>query len=58
VAGAMIAGPAGALGGALVGAGVVTTHLLLQHPRQARLEEGSEITFSLSEPMELVPTRN
>ena len=58
VAGAVIAGPPGALGGALIGAGVVTTHLLLQHPRQARLERGSEVTFSLSEPMDLVPPRN
>ena len=58
VAGAMIAGPPGALGGALVGAGIVTAHLLLQHPRQARLEQGTEVTFSLSEPMDLVPSRN
>jgi hypothetical protein len=58
VAGAVIAGPPGALGGAVIGAGIVTTHLLLQHPRQARLEQGSEVTFSLSEPMDLVPTRN
>jgi hypothetical protein len=42
----------------VIGAGIVTTHLLLQHPRQARLEQGSEVTFSLSEPMDLVPTRN
>ncbi|MBT9330687.1 hypothetical protein [Paracidobacterium acidisoli] len=56
--GAKIAGPQGALVGGLVGAGVVTAHLLMQHPRAATVPEGSEIVFSLTEPMALTPTRN
>jgi hypothetical protein len=56
--GAVLGGPVGAGVGALVGAGIVTAHLLIQHPHQARVEQGSEITFSLTEPMELLPTRN
>ena len=56
--GAILAGPVGAATGAIVGAGLVTAHLLLQHPHQASVEQGSEITFSLAEPMDLLPTRN
>jgi hypothetical protein len=56
--GAELGGPAGALAGSLVGAGVVTTHLLLQHPEAAAVPAGSEITFSLTEPLDLTPTRN
>jgi hypothetical protein len=56
--GAVLGGPVGAGVGALVGAGIVTAHLLLQHPHQAHVDQGSEITFSLTEPMELLPTRN
>lgn len=56
--GAELAGPAGALTGSLVGAGVITTHLLLQHPEAASVPAGSEITFSLTEPLDLTPTRN
>ena len=56
--GALLGGPVGAAAGALVGAGIVTAHLLLQHPHQARVEQGSEVTFSLTEPMDLLPTRN
>jgi hypothetical protein len=56
--GAVLGGPAGAAAGALVGAGIVTAHLLIQHPHEARVEQGSEITFSLTEPMDLLPTRN
>jgi hypothetical protein len=56
--GAIFGGPAGAAAGALVGAGIVTAHLLIQHPHEARVEQGSEITFSLTEPMDLLPTRN
>jgi hypothetical protein len=56
--GAVIGGPVGAAAGALVGAGIVTAHLLLQHPHQAQVEQGSEVTFSLTEPMDLLPTRN
>jgi hypothetical protein len=56
--GAHFAGPHGALIGAGIGAGIVTAHLLLQHPADAVLPAGSVVTFSLSEPMELTPTRN
>lgn len=56
--GAKVAGPTGALVGSLIGAGVITTHLLLQHPQIAELPKGSLVTFSLTEPMDLLPTRN
>ncbi len=58
ILGGIIGGPVGAGAGALVGAGVVTTHLLLQKPAQAKIETGSEVVFSLTEPMDLLPTRN
>lgn len=58
VVGAQLAGPHGALVGMGVGAGVVTAHLLMKHPDAAIVPEGSVVTFSLSEPMELTPTRN
>ena len=58
VAGAEIAGPHGAAVGGLIGAGVVTAHLLIQHPRAANVPEGSVVVFSLTEPMALTPTRN
>jgi len=53
VAGAAIAGPVGALTGSLVGAGLVTVHLLVSHP-QAHLEEGTVLLFTLTEPLHLV----
>jgi hypothetical protein len=56
--GGLLGGPAGAAAGAIVGASLVTTHLILQHPGQAVVEQGSEVTFSLTEPMDLVATRN
>lgn len=56
--GAELAGPAGALAGSLVGAGVITTHLLLQHPEAATVPAGSEVDFSLTEPLDMTPTRN
>lgn len=56
--GGELAGPPGALAGSLAGAGVVTTHLLLQPPEAAMVPAGSEIDFSLTEPLELTPTRN
>ncbi len=56
--GAELAGPAGALAGSLIGAGLVTTHLLTQHPTAASVPAGSEIVFSLTEPLELTPTQN
>ncbi|GGG90979.1 glycine zipper family protein [Silvibacterium dinghuense] len=58
VVGAEFAGPTGALVGAGVGATLVTAHLLMKHPEAAVLPAGSVVTFSLSEPMELTPTRN
>ncbi len=58
IVGAVLGGPVGAGAGAIVGAGIVTTHLLLQKPQEAKIEEGSEVIFSLSEPMDLLPTRN
>jgi hypothetical protein len=53
-AGAMIAGPAGALVGAGVGAGV-TTVLWLKQDRQAVLPKDLGLIFSLTEPMSVTP---
>ena len=52
VAGALLAGPAGALAGSVVGAGAVTFHLLTDHP-QATLKEGTFLEFSLTQPLNL-----
>jgi hypothetical protein len=57
VAGAVIGGPVGALTGGLIGAGVVTTHLMVDHP-QATLEPGAILLFTLTEPMNLMPASN
>lgn len=54
VTGAILGGPVGALAGGIVGAGVVTAHLLISHP-QAKLESGTVLILTLSEPMSLVP---
>jgi hypothetical protein len=54
VTGAVLAGPAGALTGSLVGAGLVTAHLLISHP-QATLETGTTLLFTLTERLRLVP---
>ncbi|MDR3750769.1 MAG: hypothetical protein P4K94_04710 [Terracidiphilus sp.] len=54
VTGAVLAGPVGALTGSLIGAGVVTTHLLIDHP-QAVLETGTALLFTLTEPLRLEP---
>ncbi len=54
VTGAALAGGPGALAGGLVGAGVITVHLLVSHP-QATLESGTVLVFSLTEPLDLVP---
>jgi len=54
VAGAILGGPVGALTGSLIGAGVVTTHLMVDHP-QTQLEPGSILLFTLTEPMDLMP---
>ena len=58
IVGAKIAGVHGAVVGSLVGAGVITVHLLMQHPEMAELPKDSVVTFSLTEPMDLMPTRN
>jgi hypothetical protein len=55
VAGAVIGGPVGALAGGLVGAGLVTVHLMMDHP-QATLEPGSTLLFTLSDRLSLVAT--
>ncbi len=57
VAGAVLGGPVGALTGGLIGAGVVTTHLMVDHP-QATLEPGAVLLFSTTEPMNLLPASN
>jgi hypothetical protein len=54
ITGAILGGPAGALAGGIVGAGVVTVHLLVSHP-QAKLESGTVLILTLTEPMRLVP---
>ena len=54
VTGAILGGPGGALAGTIVGAGVITVHLLVNHP-QARLESGTYLLFTLDEPLHLVP---
>lgn len=58
IVGGVFGGPVGAGAGAIVGTGLVTTHMLLQKPAPAKLEQGSEVVFSLTEPMDLLPTRN
>jgi hypothetical protein len=58
LAGGEMAGPVGAGVGSVVGASAVTTHMLLQHPQAADLPQGSVVVFSLTEPMELTPTKN
>jgi hypothetical protein len=45
------------LTGSLIGAGVVTTHLMVDHP-QATLEPGAILLFTLTEPMNLMPAAN
>jgi hypothetical protein len=53
IVGAVLGGPVGMLAGGLVGAGVVTTHLLVNHP-QANLETGSYLMLTLTEQVRLV----
>jgi len=57
ITGAVVAGPVGALTGGLIGAGVVTTHLMVDHP-QATLEPGAILLFSTTEPMNLLRASN
>jgi hypothetical protein len=54
VTGAIIAGPGGALAGGIIGASIITVHLLVDHP-QASLDDGTVLLFTLSEPLHLVP---
>lgn len=56
--GALVAGPVGAGVGSLVGAGLVSTHMLIGHPEAANVPEGSLLVFSLTQPMSMTPTRN
>ena len=55
ITGAVMGGPAGALAGTIIGAGAVTTHLLVSHP-QATLEPGTVLLFTLTKPLNLVAT--
>jgi len=50
VAGAYLGGPAGMLAGAIVGASLVTVHLMVNH-QQATLETGTTLVFSLTQPL-------
>lgn len=54
IVGAALGGPAGMLAGGLIGAGVVTTHLLVSHP-QANLNAGSYLMLSVTQEVRLVP---
>jgi hypothetical protein len=53
VTGAILGGPGGALAGGIIGAGVITVHLLVDHP-QATLDDGAVLLFTLNEPLHLV----
>jgi len=57
ITGAILGGPAGALAGTIIGAGTVTTHLLMSHP-QATLEPGTVLFFTLTQPLNLVSAPN
>jgi len=54
VTGAILGGPGGALAGTIIGAGVITVHLLVSHP-QATLDSGTVLLFTLNQPLNLVP---
>ncbi|MGO8759742.1 MAG: hypothetical protein ACLQG3_16615 [Terracidiphilus sp.] len=54
VTGAILGGPGGALAGGIVGASVITVHLLVSHP-QATLDNGTVLLFTLNEPLRLAP---
>ena len=47
VTGAILGGPGGALAGTIIGAGVITAHLLISHP-QATLDNGTVLLFTLN----------
>jgi hypothetical protein len=54
ITGAILGGPGGALAGTIIGASVITVHLLLSHP-QATLDRGTVLLFTLDQPLNLVP---
>jgi hypothetical protein len=54
IVGAVLGGPPGMLVGGIVGAGIVTTHLLVSHP-QARIEPGAVLMLTLTDQARLVP---
>jgi type IV secretory pathway VirB10-like protein len=54
ITGAVVGGPVGAAAGGLIGAGVITVHLLVSHP-QATLESGTVMRLMLTDPLYLVP---
>ncbi len=54
ITGGILGGPGGALAGTIIGASVISVHLLVSHP-QATLENGTVLLFTLSEPLNLVP---
>jgi hypothetical protein len=53
IVGAALGGPAGMLAGGVIGAGVVTAHLLQSHP-QTNLDAGSYLMLTVTEPVQLV----
>jgi len=55
ITGAVLGGPLGAVTGGLIGAGVVTTHLMVSHP-QTTLEKGSIILFTLTDSLQMTQT--
>ncbi len=57
VTGAYLGGPVGALAGGLIGAGLVTTHLLVSHP-QAHLDTGDVLMLTVTERVHLDPITN
>jgi len=54
IVGAALGGPAGMLAGGVIGAGVVTAHLLQSHP-QTTLDAGSYLMLTVTEQIQLVP---
>jgi hypothetical protein len=52
--GAILGGPVGALAGTMVGAGVISIHLLVSHP-QATLDPGTALLLTLTEPLQMAP---
>jgi hypothetical protein len=54
ITGAILGGPGGALAGTIIGASVITAHLLISHP-QVTLDSGTVLLFTLNEPLNLVP---